>query len=442
MFHSATIRLAALVILASAMSAGICHAQNKGAPKGKAGAFSKLKKAVENQPTNRAERPAPTSRPESGSRPDAGSQRDRGPSGSADRGRRDSDRRPDQSSRSQPDRGSNRGPSRNESRSRLGISIGPGGVQVYRGPSGFGPGSGFRSPYPNYFGGNSRGRYYGRGWPGYGYYGNGWGIVIQTQPQIQNRTQTVVVPQATEEPESMPVPTAAEAAAMAGVEVRGLLLFAVDRFKEELNGISTGDGWHDYLQVEELRRIVPAPPAAPPAPGEEIPADPPITPPAYQELTGILRRFDQNAANAEYRQISGMWGFQTIQVTLRELLVPPVERLHKQLKLSAEFLEADLQQIETGASWVSHLKTAELKRLATVRPQDFSPADRRQLEELIITFDRVAADPAYRMISDLPGFRMASHVMRAYLDQLSPSATRTGAPPAPENVPVPPAPGM
>lgn len=440
MFHSATIRLAALLVLASAMSAGVSHAQDKGAPKGKAGAFSKLKKAVESPPANKATRPAPASRPESSNRPDTGSQRDRGPSGPSDRARGDSDRRPEQFSRSQSNRGSNRGPSRNNSRSRLGISIGPGGVQVYRGPSGFGPGPGFRSPYPNYFGGGSRGRYYGRGWPGYGYYGNGWGIVIQTQPQVENRVRTVVVPQETDEPESMPVPTAAEAAAMAGVEVRGLLLFAVDRFKDELNGISTGDGWHDYLQVEELRRIVPAPPAAPPAPGEEIPADPPITPPVYQELTGILRRFDQTAANAEYRQISGMWGFQTIQVTLRELLVPPVERLHKQLKLSAEFLEADLQQIETGASWVSHLKTAELKRLATVRPQDFSPADRRQLEDVIITFDRVTADPAYRMISDLPGFRMASHVMRAYLAQLDPTGPRTGAPPAPENVPVPAAP--
>ncbi len=430
MFYSAGIRLTALMLLASAIT--ISEAQAQSPKQGKAGAFIQPRKGAQAQPGKSG------GRPEFGNRPDAGTQR--GPSQQGDRGRVQTDRRPDQSPRSQPDRDFNRGPSSNGSRSRLGISIGPGGVQVYRGPSGFGPG--FGSPYPNYFGGGSRGRYYGRGWPGYGYYGNGWGIVIQTQPQIQNRTQTVVVPQATEEPESMPVPTAAEAAAMAGVEVRGLLLFAVDRLKDELNGVSTGDGWRDYLQLDELRRIVPAPPTAPPAPGEEIPADPPITPPAYQELTGILRRFDQTAANAEYGQISGMWGFQTIQVTLRELLVPPVERLHKQLKLSAEFLESDLQQIETGASWIAHLKTADLKRLATVRPQDFSSTDRQQLEDVISTFDRVAGDPSYRMISDLPGFRMASHVMRAYLDQLTPRAARAGAPPAPENVPVPPGPGM
>jgi len=240
----------------------------------------------------------------------------------------------------------------------------------------------------------------------------------------------------------MPVPTADETAAMAGVEVRGLLLFAVDRFNEELNGISTGSGWRDYLRVEKLRELVPAPPTAPPAPGEELPADPPITPPAQQELAGILQRFDETAANPEYGQISGMWGFQTIQVTLRELLVPPVERLHKQLKLSAEFLEADLQEIETAASWIAHLKIADLKRLATVRPQDFSIADRRQMEEMIATFDRVAADPAYQTISDLPGFRMASHVMRAYLTQLNPTDSPANPQEAPENVPVPPAPGM
>jgi hypothetical protein len=456
--HSAAIRLATLLILVSVLSIGVSPAQEKGAQKGKAGAFQKPTKATPNQPSGNAGRTESGSRPTAGRRPgsdsqpdagrqpnagrrsDDGSQRSRGSSEQGDRGRDDSDRRPDQSSRSRPDRGSSRGPSRNDSRSRLGITIGPGGVQVYRGPSGFGPGPGFRSPYPYYFGGGPGGRYPGRRWPGYGYYGNGWGIVIQTQPQIQERVQTVIVPQATEVPEDMPVPTVAEVAAMPGADVRGLLLFAVDRFNDELSGITTGDGWRDYLQVENLRRLVPAPPEAPPAPGEELPADPPMTPPAFQELTGILGRFDQTAANAEYRQISGMWGFQSIQVTLRELLVPPIERLNRQLNLSAEFLEADLQEIETGAAWIAHLRIADLKRLATIIPQDVSLEDRRQLEDIIGTFDRVAADPGYRVISDLTGFRMTSHVMRAYRLQLSPPPSPASPPGAPENPPVPPAP--
>jgi hypothetical protein len=328
------------------------------------------------------------------------------------RDRSDRDSRSGSSARPQSGRDSDR---RDSQRSRLGISIGPGGLQIYRGPSGSRLGIGSRSQ--PHFGRDPWGRSSGRTWPGY--YGNGWGITIQPRQQVQEFQQPVIVQQATNEPENLPVPTAAETAGMPEVEVRSLLLFAVDRFNDELGGISTGAGWRDYLRVEDLKRLIPPPETAPPAPGTDVPVNSLITESTHDELAKILKRFDQTAENLEYRQINGMWGFQTAHVTLRELLIPPVQRLHKQLGLSAELLEDDLKRFETGLSWISHLKLSELKRIATIRPAELSPKDRTQMQELLLTFDRTAADPNYSTISDLPGFRMAVHVMRAYLPQLS-----------------------
>lgn len=428
------LRLAVLLIIASCAAPGF--AQSKTPKSAKARAFEIPEKRSKSQSSSERGPSSADAKPRArGDQPSDRGSSDRGSSGRGfpfgnrgdrddgdrdrgDRDRGDRDGRSGQSSRSQPGHGSDRDSDRRDSsRSRLGISIGPGGVQIYRGPSGYRPGFGSRYPYPYNFGRDPWGRGPGRTWPGY--YGNGWGVIIQSRPQVQEFQQQVIVPQETDEPESLPVPTAAEAAGMPGVELRGLLLFAVDRLNDDLNGISTGAGWHDYLRVEDLRRLVPAPETAPPAPGSEVPSDPTITESARRELAEILKRFDQTAENPGYRMISGMWGFQTAQVTLRELLIPPVLRLHKQLGLSAELLEADLKQFETGPSWITHLKIAELKRIATIRPQELSLADRTQLQELIVTFDRVAADPGFRTVSDLPGFRMALHVMRSYLSQLS-----------------------
>jgi hypothetical protein len=221
---------------------------------------------------------------------------------------------------------------------------------------------------------------------------------------------------------------------MPGVEVRGLLLFAVERFDDELNGISTGASWRSYLQIADLRRLVPAPDTEPPAPGSELPDDRSLSASEQRELAAILKSFDQTAENPTYEQISGMWGFRTIQVTLRELLIPPVQRLHRQLGIAADVLTEELQQFQTGSSWVTHLNLAEMKRLATIRSEEFSDADRLELQNLIVTFDRVVVDSNYRMISDLASFRMALHVMRAYQTQLEPLAPPADlpAPPAPE----------
>lgn len=335
-----------------------------------------------------------------------------------DDGRRDDNRRDD-------------GRRDRDQRAQLGISIGPGGVQVFRGNPGFGPGQ----PHPlrnSYYGWDRR-RGYAPPW----YQGRGWGLSIDTRPQVYVPSSPVIVtqpqvvpPTAPEQPDEPPVPTDEQLSGMPGIELRGLVLYAVDRLNEELDGLSTGSGWKSFLKTDELKRIVPPPAQAPlpPNPGESSASEmEPILPEsARSRLAVILKSFERVQQNDDYRQISQLWGFQTTYVALRELLVPPVERLRKQLVLSIELLDEELQQFETHAQWASHLKLDAARRVASIEPGAMSPADRQQIQTVVSIFDTVAAESSYRMISDLLGFRLTQSGARAYAAQL-----KVPAPPAP-----------
>tara|TARA_R110002072_G_C7978294_1_gene535830 strand:+ start:6084 stop:6950 length:867 start_codon:yes stop_codon:yes gene_type:complete len=282
--------------------------------------------------------------------------------------------------------------------------------------------------------------------PGYGYsspfYQNrGWGIAIDTRPQVVVPSGPVIVtqpqslqPTAPQPPEEPPVPTADQLAGMPGVELRGLLLFAVDRLDEQLDGLSTGNGWKSFLKTDELRQAVPPPTLAPlpPESGAVAPSDvEPLMPePVQLRLAGILKTYERVQQNSEYRQISRLWGFQTTHLVLRELLVPPTQRLQKQFTLSVELLEEELQQFETGSRWTSHLKLDDARRIASIRAENISATDRKDLQTIISVFDSVAAEPSYRMISDLLGFRLTQYGARSYLAQL-----KVPAPPAPPSKP-------
>jgi len=140
-------------------------------------------------------------------------------------------------------------------------------------------------------------------------------------------------------------------------------------------------------------------------------------------------KYDSVQQNDEYRKINQLWGFQTTHLVLREMLIPPVERLRKQLPLSTSLLKQDLQEIETGSGWVRHLKLADAERLGAVPSRDVSATERKQLQDMVAVFDSVAAEPSYRTISELPGFQWTHYVVRSYLEAFNTKAP--SAPPAP-----------
>jgi hypothetical protein len=385
-------------------------------------------------------RSAPSNRgPVSSPGADAGrNQRDRGGEGrptgpAAGQGDRDS-------GRNQPRQSPGNPPARLDSRRpQFGISVGPGGVQIFRGdvqpgPGGrrFNPGYYGRDPWgqgPNLRSGNALQWYPNRG----------WGIAIDTRPTLVVPSSPVIVSQpqgvpSPQAPANPPVPTEEELAGMPGVQLRGLLLFAAERLHEELGTLSTGDSWRQHLRIADLRRLVPSPALAPPPPDATAdirdPAEPLIAGPARRELADILQVYSRVRPNPEYQQISGLWGFRTTQAALRELLMPPLQRQRKQLTLSVDLLEEELQQFETGPTWAKFLKLSDARRIAARGPQEVTAADRKRLKEIANDFDSVAVEPRYRMISDLMGFQLTQHVAHSYLTQLEPTA-----PPAPKTAP-------
>ena len=327
-----------------------------------------------------------------------------------------------------------RGEGRNDSRRpQLGISIGPGGVQVFRGDPGFIPGP--RQPLPGYYGRNS----WGHG-PQPWSQNSGWGIAIDTRPVVVQGAPVIVAqPQqrppnqsgsAPAPPSDPPVPTPDDLAGIPSIELRGLLLYSVDRLNEELGSLSTGSSWQKYLRTADLKRLVPPPTLAPLPPdataATEPAAEPLIGASVQKELREILLKFDSVEQDPEFRTISRLWGFQTTRAVLRELQIPPVQRQRKQLTLAIELLEQELQQFETGATWKSFLKLADLNRLAEKLPDNLSRTDRQQFHTAVSAFDSVSTNPQYRMISDLLGFRQTLYLSRSLQSQLE-----APAPPAP-----------
>ena len=244
-------------------------------------------------------------------------------------------------------------------------------------------------------------------------------------------------PSGPQAPSDPPVPTEEELARMPGVQLRGLLLFAADRLHEELGTLSTGASWRQHLRIADLRRLVPSPDLAPLPPDASTdlsdPDEPLIGWQERRELADILQVYSRVRPNPEYQQISGLWGFRTTQAALRELLIPPIQRQRKQLTLSIDLLEQELQQFETGSTWAKFLKLADARRIAALWATKVTAADRKELQEIVDEFDAVAVEPKYRMISELLGFRLTQHVAHSYLTQLEPSAPSapSAAPPAP-----------
>lgn len=342
-------------------------------------------------------------------------------------------------------------------RSNFGINIGPGGVQVFRTDPGVGRGN-FGSRGFNDFNGRNRGLF-DRGWGGrsywngpsnwYGdrYWSRGWGVGVYTQPSYVYPSNPVIItePQ-TVQPSSSgksPVPTREQLAEMPGFELQGLLLYAVDQLDNQLGGLSTGGDWRSYLKVEELRQIVPVPPE-PPAQGsteQQPPADQPnpfTEEQVRRQLADILKKYDSTHQNQDFRQINQLWGFRTTRLVLQEVVIPPAERLRKQLPMAVKLLKEDLQKYETGTGWQKHLRLADTERIAALPAAEVAPADRNLVQVLVGIFDSTAADQSYKTVSEMPGFRWTHYVLRSYLDELGrPSLP---APPAGQpSLPAPPA---
>jgi hypothetical protein len=145
-------------------------------------------------------------------------------------------------------------------------------------------------------------------------------------------------------------------------------------------------------------------------------------------LADALRRFDSVSRQPDYSMISELWGFRTVHVVLRELLVPPVDRSRNQLLQATDLLGQDLDGLSVGGGWKTYLKLGTLKSIAQKQTHEIGSDEIAELQSAVRLFEQVGGNSEYRMISELPGFRYTLFALRNYsTDVASAGGPKTGA---------------
>jgi hypothetical protein len=138
---------------------------------------------------------------------------------------------------------------------------------------------------------------------------------------------------------------------------------------------------------------------------------------------------DTSASNDEYKVITSSWGFQTLQAALKEAARPSDEREPGVLKGQAEILDKSLERVSTGDGWKKHLEIDALQKLADRK--DAGSSD--EIQKIAARYDRVAQNPEYQAISQLPGFGGVYSTLHKMMDGQQTPATANRAPNPPED---------
>ncbi len=212
-------------------------------------------------------------------------------------------------------------------------------------------------------------------------------------------------------------PRPADPASLDWRALRRMLRSGAIRLEEELDRIPTGEGWKGYLRTTMLYEMA--------ADESNRPPDPE----AVEALRDALRRYEATSATRQSRQIASLAGFGTVHAALRELVIPPLHRLRRQLAESARDLERALMRLDTGSEWVRYLQLPDEiffgESSADPRPPLPPSTDRTRqqgslrLIEALARFDTVSHDPDFRAIRELPAFKTTHDRLAMYVALLS-----------------------
>jgi hypothetical protein len=181
-----------------------------------------------------------------------------------------------------------------------------------------------------------------------------------------------------------------------------------------------------YFELENLRAVAPQPPRG--SAGQQ----PPQTISAKSEslFDKVLNRMKSVEQNSDYSAVTDTWGFKALHAALEEASRPAEERIATVLQTQTEVLNKSLEQVSTGDGWRKHLEIDELQKLA--QQKNISSDD--QVEKIATKFERIARNPEYEAIVQLPGFQEVYSSLRSLDDgrETTSSAKREPSPPSEE----------
>lgn len=303
---------------------------------------------------------------------------------------------------------------------------------------GYWPGYGWGINIPfGRWGGIGLGNYYGYyGYPYYGDpyayyndwgpgYGDYYGYDYSSPDYAYQQAPQQPVPDAEEQQGKLPpVPTTKELARFTDQQLQSFIAWAANGFSRELGQYDTGNTWVKYFHLDDLKGLAPHPPAGS-AMAETSAAG---APQAANVLEDVLARMDSASKNDQYKAITGTWGFQALHVALNEAVKSPDERAPGVLKGQAEMLGKSLERLSNGDSWRKHLELDTLQKLAS----DNKLESNDDIKQLAAKFDKIAQNPEYQSIAQLPGFGGLYTTLHKVGEGRQPESTAKKLPSPPE----------
>ena len=261
---------------------------------------------------------------------------------------------------------------------------------------------------------------YGYG-PGFGRYQYGSPVyVVPVIPQQQYQEGVDVPP-----PPRLVVPTPEQFGSLAMPHQRELLLHAINSLDNDLTRVGTGSQWKKHLQLAGLSESL-----------TEV--NGPLDAPDREKFRKHAEVFDGVAQDPAFRSISGLWGFGTLRVGLREFAEEPIVKIRRAIAINAGWLSKALDEVATGAQWKTHLR---LEALMARDDQVSSAAEALDRFEPVLTkFDKVQADPQFESVSEMQGFQATHAALSDFVQELRLAAAPPPAVSQEIPAPMPPAP--
>jgi hypothetical protein len=215
-------------------------------------------------------------------------------------------------------------------------------------------------------------------------------------------------------------------------ELRQYTRDAANHLEIELSRLDGAAGWRTALRPGTIRDLL----------AEDF--DQPPDQATVEQLRGILESYDDVAESDDLRRIAQLGAFRAVRQGLRELILPPHQRLQRVLAWYWTDLSRDLARFPTGSSWQSFLElppevlSVQEGPQAPGLPTEVRQPDVQQLKKLLGRYDQVDRANEYRAIARLASFQATRELLAIYIDSLEPRTMDLDGPqPRPAEIPTP-----
>ena len=253
---------------------------------------------------------------------------------------------------------------------------------------------------------------------GYGYgYGNGFGpgfcgptyvyttpaTVYVTTPVANPNVSVNTVPAGVAPPQQQQL-TPDDFAALPIERQHDLLLQALNALEEDLARSPNGNDWSRHLELATLAKLITEDEGAP-------------EPTTRVRLRAIVQIFDELAANPDYKAVSDLMSFRSLQAGLHEFAAEDINRSRRQLSLAAGGFSKTLDAWNSGERWREYL---QLNWLIGTEEEMKIDLDERlvRFEKLLNKFDRVNGDDQFAVVTQPREFGTTHEALRGFVGHL------------------------